>query len=925
MYRQILVESKQRPFQRILFRPNLADDVKEFQLNTVTFGVNCAPYLAIRTILQLAEDCKDSFPLASQILIHNMYVDDILAGFHSIDSANKAKTELRLTLESAGFDLRKWTSNNKTILADVPSEHLLHKDFLEFDDSSIAKTLGIRWNALSDNFYFASKPFGENSPYTKRRILSDIAKLFDPAGWLSPCVVMAKIIMQKIWLEQIDWDNVVSHRILEDWKLFQSNFIGINNIKIPRWIGFTSQAKIEFHGFSDASERAYAAALYIRVEYRNRVDVHLISSKTKVAPIKTLSIPRLELCGALLLAEMIDSIPPRLDVSTYSVYCWTDSTIVLSWLAKPSGTWNTFVANRISTITQIIDPKYWFHVISEENPADLASRGVYPQSLVDNDLWWHGPRWLKASDESWKNSVFQPSDIALEKKPLKCHFVYFSNHDDLLKRFSSLSKALRCISYVYRFFFHTHPKHKLNFKHTSTDISQEEIGFVRNQLIIMSQKVAFPSEYKCLSSKASISSSSTILNLNPYISDDMVIRCCGRLEASPELSYDEKHPIILPYNCEFSRLLIQFIHLISLHGGNQLVLRLLRAQFWIPKAKNLVKTVANRCKPCVLYKKRCQKQLMAALPSERTEISRPFAHTGVDFTGPFDIKNYTGRACLITKGYVCVFVCFSTKAIHLEATSDLSTTTFLSAFQRFVSRRGCPLHIHSDNGTNFVGASRTLAREFILNSKNAVSAIYAHQNIQWHFIPPGAPHMGGLWEAGVKSFKTHFRKVGDPYKYTFEEFSTLLARIEACLNSRPISSQSQDPADLSALTPGHFLTGGPILVPVDPLTTETPISVVNRWQRLKVLHRDFCLRWKNEYLRELQKRTKWQTSQPNFQIDDMAVIKEDNLPPNCWRLGRISKVHSGLDNHVRVVDLKTERGMVTRPITKLIKLPQSLN
>ena len=132
----------------------------------------------------------------------------------------------------------------------------------------------------------------------------------------------------------------------------------------------------------------------------------------------------------------------------------------------------------------------------------------------------------------------------------------------------------------------------------------------------MSQKVAFPSEYKCLSFKASISSCSTIVNLNPYISDDMIIRCCGRLEASPGLSYDEKHAIILPYNCEFSRWLIQFIHLISLHGGNQLVLRLLRAQFWIPKAKNLVKAVANRCKPCVLYKKRCQKQLMAALPSE---------------------------------------------------------------------------------------------------------------------------------------------------------------------------------------------------------------------------------------------------------------------------------------------------------------------
>ena len=314
---------------------------------------------------------------------------------------------------------------------------------------------------------------------------------------------------------------------------------------------------------------------------------------------------------------------------------------------------------------------------------------------------------------------------------------------------------------------------------------------------------------------------------------------------------------------------------------------------------------------------------MAALPKERTEISRAFTHTGVDFTGPFDIKNYTGRACLITKGYVCVFVCFSTKAIHLEATSDLSTATFLSAFQRFISRRGCPLHIHSDNGTNFVGASKILAKEFLLNSKSAIENKYAHQNVQWHFIPPGAPHMGGLWEAGVKSFKSHIRKIAGPMKYTFEELSTLLAQIEACLNSRPLAPQSQDPADSSALTPGHFLTGGPILSPLESISSEPPISIVNRWQRLKVIHKDFCLRWKNEYLRELQKRTKWKSSQPCLKIDDLVVIKEENLPPNTWRLGRVVELHTGSDGRVRVVDLRTQRGVLRRPIAKLIRLPEN--
>lgn len=354
------------------------------------------------------------------------------------------------------------------------------------------------------------------------------------------------------------------------------------------------------------------------------------------------------------------------------------------------------------------------------------------------------------------------------------------------------------------------------------------------------------------------------------------------------------------------------------------MLRVLRTEYFIPRAKNVIKTTISRCKICVVQRKATHHQIMAALPTARTNISRPFNVTGVDFAGPFNIRNYTGRACLITKGYVCVFVCFATKAIHLEPVSSLSTPAFLAALARFVARRGYPKDIYSDNGTNFVGASRELRaefRSFLRGIGSEVNAGYAPQGLQWHFNPASAPHMGGLWEAGVKSFKYHFRRIASTLNYTFEEFSTLLARIESCLNSRPLCPLSENMESLDVLTPGHFLIGGPLLAAPEVEISETPLSIVNRWQRVKALNQRLCMRWKDEYLKDLQKRYKWKFMQRNIEIGDMVVIREDNLPTNEWRLGRVEKVHIGKDGHVRVVGLRTARGVVTRPVVKLVVLP----
>ncbi|XP_059225708.1 uncharacterized protein LOC131997872 [Stomoxys calcitrans] len=303
MYRQILVDNEHTRFHRIVFRDSPLNAIREYELKTVTFGVNCAPYLAIRTLLQLAEDVGEIYPIASHILRTCMYVDDVLAGAHDIEEAMEAQRQLIGALESAKFSLRKWTSNSATFLRNIPKEHLLNGDFLQLEDRSTAKTLGVRWNAKSDSFYFSVERLSIPSHPTKRQVLSEISKLFDPAGWLCPFIVLAKLLMRDIWVSGIDWDDKLSPSLLAKWQDFSNNYPSIEQIVIPRWIDYSPEFDVQIHGFSDASEKAYAAVVYIRVESPSGVvTTHLLTAKSRVSPLKTLSIPRLELFGGPILS-----------------------------------------------------------------------------------------------------------------------------------------------------------------------------------------------------------------------------------------------------------------------------------------------------------------------------------------------------------------------------------------------------------------------------------------------------------------------------------------------------------------------------------------------------------------------------------------------------------------------------------------------
>lgn len=622
---------------------------------------------------------------------------------------------------------------------------------------------------------------------------------------------------------------------------------------------------------------------------------------------------------------------------TTSVYFWTDSITVLRWLDKTPDQLKTFVANRVAEIQEkTIEPGFsWKWTPGSDNPADLASRGIPPSESGNNTLWWKGPSWLQQSYDHWPNQPLEPADTSsddeTELKPSVYHVSaveplergpWFEHKQSgkptiaspLLDTYGDFKTLHHAATGLIRAAQNFKARGKTEEKVFGPFTPQEKERALRF-LVKTDQEQTLQKEIQ----EAKHNADGKSKNRPLFIDKDGLLRYYGRVN-NPSLTYDEQNPVFLSPHGKMAKLLLSAAHMETLHGGAQQMLQQLRQQFWVSSARRLAKTIIHRCPTCFRYKMKTKTQLMAQLPQTRTTLTKPFTNCGVDYLGPIGVMARPGRKPLITKGYVCVFVCFATRAIHLELAGDATTQTFLAALRRMIARRG-PIHqIYSDNGTNFVGANNIL-QEIYKTSNLAETKL----NIQWHFQPPLSPHHGGLHEAAVKSVKHHIKRIIGTTNLTIEEWFTLLAQVEACVNSRPLTQLRDDVNDITALTPGHFLIGQPLITLIEPRPLlEARPSYLTRWEHTQQLFQQIWDRWHNEYLTELIKRSKWNTTQPNIKIGDLAILREDNSPPAQWPLARITEVHPGKDGLVRVVTIQTKNGTYTRPITKIAVLPATM-
>lgn len=914
MYLQVHIRDEDQKYLRILWRME-DGSVGVYQFNRLIFGLKTAGYLAIRCLHQLAEDESTKFPKASRVLKRDLYVDDVLTGADTIEETVELRQELSSILKAGGFNIRQFASNSSKILKTIPEANVNLQ--LQSGEDATLKTLGVHWNSAQDAIIYTTEPINHQR-FTKRNIFSEIAKIFDPLGLLNPVIVVAKLIMQSLWKLQLNWDESVPVEVSTIWSTFIKQLPALNGVSVNRHVLKQSASDVHIHGFCDASEKAYGACIYVRsTDTSGSVKTSLYCAKSKVAPIKNIqTIPRLELCAALLLANLYNAVTKSMHVQVGKTFLWTDSTIALCWIRSQPHILKTFVANRVSEIQSKTDISCWRHVRTDDNPADLLSRGVLPEDFLHLSLWWNGPPWLSDPEDQWPAEVLKKFPEIPEQRKVKCLKIN-SVDSSILLRFSSFVKLRRVVAFCLRWL----PGNRLK-----GPLTAEELQSAQSRIMRLVQSQEFPHEIKDLKKGRPLHCKSKLLALTPFIDDDQIIRVGGRLQHINR-PYREKHPILLPKSHYVTRLLINHHHLLTKHGGIQTTLHSLRQEFWIIDGKNQIRYTIRSCMRCSRFNSKVPDYVMGNLPPIRATAVRPFTNVGVDYCGPFLIKEKKFRNRKMIKVYVAIFICMTIKAVHIEIVSELSTEGFLAALKRFVARRGICKSIYSDNGTNFVGANKELKElNDILHSEEHNSKVQhqlADQGISWHFSPPQSPHFGGLWESAVKSFKHHFKRVAGNTSFTYEELNTLAIEIEAILNSRPLTSISSDPNDFSALTPSHFLIGDKLSNLPEQDLSSAPTNRLSIWQHIQKVKQDFWTRWHKEYLNELNIRRKWSKGDHSIKEHSLVLIREDHIPPLQWRMGRVVAVHPGQDGIVRVATVKTASGEFKRCIKRLVALPKS--
>ncbi|XP_058128532.1 uncharacterized protein LOC131292812 [Anopheles ziemanni] len=930
MFFQVQMRPEDQRSQMILWRDD--DDVTNpdvYVVTVMTFGAACSPSSAHYVKNINAERFAEKYPRAAFCIKEEHYVDDMLASVETEAEAQTLAEEVRYIHAQGGFEIRNFLSNSKKVVHYLQGLTETEADVC-VTDAVTEKVLGMWWNTTSDSFSFKLSPkhnqellTGTRMP-SKREVLSTLMSVYDPMGLIGNFLMFLKILLQETFRAKLEWDQKIEGRLTENWVVWISALPEVEKVCVPRcYRQMTStEAVIQLHIFCDASENGMAAVAYFRFEERGVIECALVGSKTRVASLKYASIPRLELQAALIGARLACCIAESHRTITAHNYFWTDSRDVTCWLQSDHRRYSQFVAFRVGEITEKTNIRDWQWLSTKLNVADEATKRAKIPDLSPTSRWFRGPEFLWSPESSWPVQREEPGETEEE---IRKHVMHHSVEPPLIEftRFSRWTRLLRAAGYVVRFISNTRSFKGVKTKATGP-LSYDELRNAEAILLQQIQAAEFSDEIRKLkgAKKAHpwqqvIAKSSSLYKLSPAFNDQGVLVLRGRLPQSPWFDETMSSPVILPRGHYGTDLLIRDFHERLKHGNHQTAINEIRAKYYIPRLMTEYKRVLKSCQHCKNRDAKPVAPVMGSIPKERLAISQqPFTYTGLDYFGPMYVT--VGRH--EEKRWGVIFTCLTTRAVHLEVARSLTADSCILAIRRFMTRRGAPREFISDQGTNFIGASRELAEIVKELSGGVMMAHFNGPDLKWTFNPPAAPHFGGCWERLVRSVKKVINEFDLPRRPTDEVLETTLKEIELILNSRPLTYVPLEDEFEAPITPNHILLGSSNgtkpLVPFD----DSPTAVRSSWKATERNANMFWKKWVGEYLPTLTRRTKWFQPVEPLQPGDVVLIADNNLPRNCWPKGRVTEVVKAKDGQVRRATVKTKNGTLERPVTKLAKL-----
>ena len=915
MYHSIDIPLRDQMTHLFLWRDLKEDqEPNTYAITAVNMGDRPAAAIAQTALRRTAEEARIAYPEASRLIVDNSYMDDIPGSTETKEKGLELMKQTEEILESKGFKIKNWTFSGQKLEQKRSKDQIAVQALLKRDmENDVGKVLGMEWDTEADEIRFKLTQLSRRKETTKRECISTICSIYDPMGLLAPVAASAKIILRKVWATRpsIDWDDPLPESLQKEWNGFRESLQYVRSLRFQRAIKPKGATDPSLIVFSDGSKDAYGAAAYIRWKTPKGFKSSLLAAKSRIATLKIINIVRLELCGAVLNARLFSFITQELaEIQFERVFHVVDSEIVKAMLNKDSYGFSTFAANRIGEVHDKTNRENWYWVESSLNVADLTTRECSAVYLGENSVWQNGPDFLKDPIEEWP---IQSKTNVARIPEVKRNFVGTTEAKTAsssiasaidVTRFSKLTRLLYTTARIMKLY----AKFKSGGEEFKAEISPEDLRQAE-QIWMKHVQEGMRPEYE----------KGKFKKLVPTIEDGMIV-VGGRTEKWNEATWGSQKFILLPKEHRISKLIIEQEHKDSGHLAAESTIARVRSKYWILGIRRLVNSVISKCRTCKEKFKKLSVQKMSPLPEQRIKPSPPFQNVGLDYFGPFEIKGEVQKR-VRGKCYGVIFVCDSARAVHADIVQNFSTEAFLQALRRFGCLRGWPRKIHSDNGTQLVGADNEMQRVYKALDWEKIQTYGNKYQIEWSFNPADAPWQNGSTEALVKTMKRALKASIGNQVFTYTEFQTIMYEAAQIANQRPIGRKPATPNEGTYLCPNDLLLGrSSSIIPQGPFSDVS--SVKQRMQFLQEVVKRFWKRWSREVFPSLVIEPKWHTQKRNVQEGDVVLIQDSNVVRGEWKMGIVVQILESRDGNVRNVEVMYKNGntevKVKRPVQRLI-------